>query len=428
MSKYHKWLRDEIAQWQAEGLIEQELATQLSERYAVTDRGWGRMVFSVIGAILLGLGVILFFAYNWEELPKFAKLGVVFAALLGSHVAALWSGRRADRQQSLVEGFHVLGTMIFGAAIWLIAQIYHIDEHYPNAFLLWSLGALSLAWVMPSLAQGFVAVLLVSLWSAFDVFDFKWTNHWAPLLMVGGILPLAWLQRSRVLLFFALLALLLILVWGVVPLEDDLILSLPVFVSCLYIVVGLLVQETAFAQSHGVFKLVGFAGYFIFLYVLSFPDMPRGLDDVTFSHVAITLYFAVPLVLALQGWLWLLVARLGRLDKLWRWHWGLIVVPLLSVAGMSLGLLPLGELAALLFNLVFLAHCVLFIIQGSRDVDAKLVSLACVLFAVLTITRYVDLFDSLLLRSVVFLLLGAGVFVVGNFYARSKRRLEEANR
>ena len=93
---------------------------------------------------------------------------------------------------------------------------------------------------------------------------------------------------------------------------------------------------------------------------------------------------------------------------------------------MSLELLPLGGSAAILFNLVFLAHCVLFIVQGSRDVDAKLVSIACVLFALLTITRYVDLFDSLLLRSLVFLLLGAGVFVVGNFYSRTKRRIEEA--
>jgi uncharacterized membrane protein len=49
-----------------------------------------------------------------------------------------------------------------------------------------------------------------------------------------------------------------------------------------------------------------------------------------------------------------------------------------------------------------------------------------VLFALLVITRYVDLFNSLLLRSLIFLLLGAGLFLVGNFYARTKGRSEEA--
>ena len=40
----------------------------------------------------------------------------------------------------------MLGTLFFGAGIWLVAQIYHIDEHFPNGFLIWGLGALALAW------------------------------------------------------------------------------------------------------------------------------------------------------------------------------------------------------------------------------------------------------------------------------------------
>ncbi len=214
MPKRYKWLHGEIDLWQSEGLIDRRLAASLTERYPVTDRGWSRIIFSAIGATLVGLGVILFFAYNWEDLPKFAKLGVVFVALLGSHGAGLWIGWRSADQRSLVEGLHILGTMLFGAGIWLIAQIYHIDEHYPNAFLFWSLGALGFAWTLPSLAQGFLAVLLISLWSAFEVFDFNWVNHWAPFLAAFGIVPLAWVQRSRVLLFFGLLVLWLLLVAG----------------------------------------------------------------------------------------------------------------------------------------------------------------------------------------------------------------------
>ncbi len=165
-------------------------------------------------------------------------------------------------------------------------------------------------------------------------------------------------------------------------------------------------------------------------------DGPRGNDPLVAALRKVRLrlgvrrwvgYTATALLIgATAACLWVLLTRLGRLDRLWQWQWALIIIPLLLVAGMSLELLPLGGSAAILFNLVFLAHCVLFIVQGSRDVDAKLVSIACVLFALLTITRYVDLFDSLLLRSLVFLLLGAGVFVVGNFYSRTKRRIEEA--
>jgi uncharacterized membrane protein len=132
-------------------------------------------------------------------------------------------------------------------------------------------------------------------------------------------------------------------------------------------------------------------------------------------------------VLAVVAWLATLGLGIGRLEPAWRWHWGLMAVPMIVVAGVSLEVLPLaGWSAAIPFNLIFLAHSVLFIVQGSRRGDLKLVSLACALVAALVFARYVDLFESLLLRSVIFLALGAGLFLVGNFYSRSKRRHEEA--
>jgi len=49
---------------------------------------------------LIGLGVILFFAYNWEDMPKALKLMVVFAALFVSHGGALWVGRSGAARPS----------------------------------------------------------------------------------------------------------------------------------------------------------------------------------------------------------------------------------------------------------------------------------------------------------------------------------------
>jgi uncharacterized membrane protein len=42
----------------------------------------------------------------------------------------------------------LLGSFIFGAGIFLIAQIYHITVHYPNGPLLWGLGVLPLAYLL----------------------------------------------------------------------------------------------------------------------------------------------------------------------------------------------------------------------------------------------------------------------------------------
>ena len=175
MKKSIKWLLAEIDQWLKEGLIAAEQADILKRRYSITEQesAWGRSIFISIGAILFGLGVILLFAYNWEKMHKFAKLAVIFLALLATHGTGFWLRRSAGRSRTAGEGLHLAGTMLFGAGIWLVAQIYHIDEHYPNAFFIWSLGALALAWALPSISHAIVAALLLMLWNGFEAFDFK---------------------------------------------------------------------------------------------------------------------------------------------------------------------------------------------------------------------------------------------------------------
>ena len=90
--------------------------------------------------------------------------------------------------------------VIFGAGIFLVAQIYHIDEHFPNAFIIWALGALALAWAMPSIAQGILAAVLVSIWCGSESIAFSASMNSGPLIIVALLGSLAYVKRSRVLL------------------------------------------------------------------------------------------------------------------------------------------------------------------------------------------------------------------------------------
>ena len=70
-----------VADWQTAGIITEEQATAILERYEVTDAGpasRGRLISILVtlGAVLIGLGVILFFAANWQEISKEVKLAL----------------------------------------------------------------------------------------------------------------------------------------------------------------------------------------------------------------------------------------------------------------------------------------------------------------------------------------------------------------
>ena len=66
VSKHAQWLREQLAIWQAEGLLSTEQADRLRARYPETQGGppWGILIFAGLGAIVGGLGVILLLTYN----------------------------------------------------------------------------------------------------------------------------------------------------------------------------------------------------------------------------------------------------------------------------------------------------------------------------------------------------------------------------
>jgi uncharacterized membrane protein len=428
MKKHINWLIAEIDLWVSEGIIGPAQAAALKRRYPAPAEAlaWSRIIFFCLGAALLGLSVILLFAYNWQQMHKFAKLGVIFASLIGAHAAGSWLGRSAGRYQTAGEGLHLLGTMLFGAGIWLIAQIYHIEEHYPNGFLIWGLGALSLGWALPSVVQGILAAVLLVMWNGFEVFDFKNSQPLSPFLILAGTLPLAWIRRSRVLASIAAIGFLFTLFVSMINIEGDLAALLVFFSACMLIAAGLLVRRRGgFPQTGPVFALIGFCVYIAVLFVLSFHHR-SGMWSIHLDRFPQGAFFVAFAAGVLGLWAWALWPvdgkRLALNATLQTEHYGVLAAFILIFAH-SLGLIPLGGWPGMaVFNILILFQAIAMITAGCRDLSLKTTVAGCVLFAAITLARYTDLFVSLLARSLVFFIAGAGLFAVGIYYSRARKQ------
>jgi uncharacterized membrane protein len=431
VSRYARWLKEEVALWRADGVVDASTAQRILARYPETaERGWGRIIFSAIGAVLVGLGIILFFAYNWQAIPKFYKLALVIGALLAAHGAGRWFARGSETNRGLIEGLHALGTTLFGAGIWLVAQIYHIDEHYPTAFLVWSLGALALAWAMPSIVQALLALFLIAFWAGVELFHFHVAMHGAPLLVVLGVLPLAWWRRSPALLFWALVVLFVVTAFAAGAVRIEALCALLYLMSAAAFLAGMVARTTSFADAEGPLARIGLLVILGTGYALTFPSVARELAKLdVMPRPELAIYFAAAgaalLAAAIAAGISLARGGLARIDTYRRWRIALIGIGLLLVLG---GMASKGGLdgwsIALPFNVIVLGLATLLILEGSTRLRPRLVGAGCLVFALVTVSRYADLFSSLLARGAVFVLLGAALFVVGNFYARRKRASE----
>jgi len=432
MKKNIKWLRVEIDKWLIEGLIAADQAEDLKRRYQVSEPGsaWGRIIFFSIGAVLFGLGVILLFAYNWEKMHKFAKLAVIVLALLTAHGMGFWLRQPAGRYRPAGEGLHLTGTMLFGAGIWLVAQIYHIDEHYPNAFFIWGLGALTMAWTLPSISHAILATVLLVLWNGFEAFDFKNPHLMSPFIILGGLTPLAWVNRSRVLLATTIGAFMLMLAFSVATVGGDLAFLLVFFSACILIAAGLLVRRMGgFPSSGPVLFFVGYSVYIATLFVLSFFHHGKGLFTIDFDTIPAGIYFFSFSIAAIGLLIWAFWPVIQRPQNTLadvRIDCYGVLITLLLVVFNTLGVLGLkGWTGAAVFNMIFLFHGIMLIVSGCKKLDIKSTTVGCLLVAIISMARYTDLFVSLLARSSVFLLMGAALFAVGLYYSRTKKQLQE---
>ncbi len=103
-------------------------------------------VVLTIGAIFIGLGIFSFIAGNWQKMDSMTKVLVIVAAMLVSYTLAFIMNFRGYSRTG--NAFLLLGSLIYGAGLFLIAQIFHLPIEWPDGFLLWFVGVVALGYAV----------------------------------------------------------------------------------------------------------------------------------------------------------------------------------------------------------------------------------------------------------------------------------------
>jgi len=178
--------------WQQAGLIDAGKAAELNVFLSHQPQGSSRViaVFSVIGAVLAGLGMVLFVASHWDGMSPLFRIAVLFA----TYVVLVLSALLAQRSGNLVvaTALWLVVTLMVGANIFLIGQLFNFSLTFWQGPLLWMFAALVMAWATRSALQVWLAVPLGLLalgwfgggegWFSDDQLDF--------LISPGGLRPL----------------------------------------------------------------------------------------------------------------------------------------------------------------------------------------------------------------------------------------------
>ncbi|WP_310526381.1 DUF2157 domain-containing protein [Nocardioides sp.] len=163
-SDHYRWLRRELADWQAEGIVDAGTAQAITARYLeVGDRhrrfSLGRILL-LLGAAFVGVGLIWLVAANLDQLPPLLR----FVA-----VAAIWLALIAAAELSRVTGavrgsLRLMAALALGAVIFQAAQSMQVPAYSPALIGLWAAGALAHAYGFRALMPLVVGVATGVVW------------------------------------------------------------------------------------------------------------------------------------------------------------------------------------------------------------------------------------------------------------------------
>lgn len=161
---FREWLAKESQLWNEQGILQPGQRDQILARYPEEASGSGRMAFVLrtFGVLLLGAALLLVIGHNWDDLSRTGRLLTVIAGLCGLQGVGLWYLHRDSRQGSVLGT--LAGCIMFGAAIALTGQIYHLDAHSPDALLAWCIGTLPFAILLDSTLLYVGSLILACCW------------------------------------------------------------------------------------------------------------------------------------------------------------------------------------------------------------------------------------------------------------------------
>lgn len=165
MSGYASRVKRDIDRWQKSGLVDTSTATRLArdidENHRAVSFG---AVLSTMAAVLFSAAILLIVAANWEELPRLARVGLLFALIAGGYVGGAVLKMRG--RDVLGECAFVIAATAFGASTALIAQMYHLSGDETQAILVWCIATGLAAAALRSGYLNVGAVLLAAAWYA----------------------------------------------------------------------------------------------------------------------------------------------------------------------------------------------------------------------------------------------------------------------
>jgi uncharacterized membrane protein len=414
------WLKKETDLWIEKEIISRKQAGQIMALYPQDNKNRLISILLILGAILLGAGTIMFFASNWQYIPKWLKVLLVIVPLISFYISSQLIHSKYPKSSAILS---LLGCIMFGSGIWLIAQIFHISAHFPNGLLFWFLGVLPVAFLLREPLPLALSSLLLGFWVLAEHSSSTATIFMA-LFFFAIVFYLTYTLRSPFAVATAIISAvtfvateMFLLLESIYTGSDLSSLIFIVLLLCGQLLIQLsrlpANQISCFAM---IYEVIGIITTGIALLAMSFKFVADGFHALHSMNMAV--FWIFYLLAAAAGSYIVFREKAVLTEKIKEnmvWFFLLLVIVILLLA-------PVSKITIMItLNLLMFVWALSVIISGYRKQNSIYFTLGIFAFLIFTTTEYFNFFWQMLPKSL-FFIVGGLVLIIGGSLLEYQRR------
>lgn len=145
-----RWLRAQLPELVAAGAISSENAAAIERHYGPVEprSNFGFVILATVGAALVGAGIVLLIAHNWDELNRATRTVIAFIPLLGALALAGFVLVQRNESRPWREAVAVFDFAAVATAISLISQTYQIQGSFAEFMRVWLLLCIPIVYLL----------------------------------------------------------------------------------------------------------------------------------------------------------------------------------------------------------------------------------------------------------------------------------------
>ena len=404
----------EIPELLKAGIISPETAERMQQYYRnKSGQAHSRLfiVFGIFGAILIGLGIILIIAHNWDEFTRPVKTMFSFLPLVVGQAFCVYAFLNKNESVAWRESASVFLFFAVGSCISLISQVYHIPGDISSFILTWMLLCLPVVYLMQSAVTSLLYIAGITYWAAnTGYWSFPASEPYFYWLMLAAILQFYFLlykknPKSNFIYFhhwFITLSITIALGTIAKGQEEWMYIAYVSLFGLFY----LMSRSNFFEknrQAVNAYSIIGSAGTIIVLLILSFTWF---WEDLRRANLTINSpeFFAALIITLIAAILFFLKRKNRSIINFNPVEGVFLLFICIFIVGFF------SPVAVILINMLIFFIGILTIRQGAKQDHLGILNYGLLIISTLVVCRFFDTDLSFVVRGLLFVGVGLGFF------------------